>query len=95
MSNTSRNLLLGFVVAACALPLAAAQATDPGNVRVTADVVYGHKDGMALTFDVLRPESPTGATVLYMVSGGWVSRWSAPLAGRPLFVSPHAFCDTC
>ena len=31
MSNTSRNLWLGFVVAACALPLTAkAQETDPG-----------------------------------------------------------------
>ena len=85
MSNTSRNLWLGFLVAACALPLAArAQETGPGDVRVTPDVVYGHKDGMALTFDVLRPENPNGAAVLYMVSGGWVSRWSEPeqLASR-------------
>ena len=85
MSNTSRNLWLGFLVAACALPLAArAQETGPGDLRVTPDVVYGHKDGMALTFDVLRPENPNGAAVLYMVSGGWVSRWSEPeqLASR-------------
>ena len=79
MSNTSRNLWLGFVVAAFALPLAAAaQTADPGDVSVTPDVVYGHKDGMALTFDVLRPENPNGAAVLFMVSGGWVSRWSDP-----------------
>ena len=49
-----------------------------GDVHVTPDVVYGHKDGMALTFDVFRPSSANGAAILYMVSGGWVSRWSPP-----------------
>jgi len=42
------------------------------------DVVYGHKAGMALTFDVVRPEKPNGAAVLFMVSGGWVSVWAPP-----------------
>lgn len=42
------------------------------------DVVYGHKAGMALTFDVVRPEKPNGAAVLFMVSGGWVSMWAPP-----------------
>ncbi len=46
---------------------------------ITADVVYGHKDGLAMTFDVFRPkEKPNGAGVLFMVSGGWYSRWSPP-----------------
>ena len=48
------------------------------DVEVTPDVVYGHKDGMALTFDVFRPSNAHGGAVLYMVSGGWVSRWSPP-----------------
>jgi len=48
------------------------------DVQVTPDVVYGHKDGMALTFDVFRPPNAHGGAVLYMVSGGWVSRWSPP-----------------
>ncbi len=49
------------------------------EVEIVPDVVYGHKDGMALTFDVLRPASgANGAGVLYMVSGGWVSRWAPP-----------------
>lgn len=42
------------------------------------DVIYGHKAGMALTFDVVRPEKPNGAAVLFMVSGGWVSMWAPP-----------------
>jgi acetyl esterase/lipase len=49
------------------------------QVDVTPDVVYGHKDGMALTYDVLRPSgTANGAAVAYMVSGGWVSSWSPP-----------------
>ena len=45
---------------------------------MTPDVVYGRKDGMALTFDVFRPSNAHGGAVLYMVSGGWVSRWTPP-----------------
>ncbi len=54
------------------------------KVSVIPDVVYGHKAGMALTFDVLRPEKPNGAGVLFMVSGGWRSRWSPPGPRRSL-----------
>lgn len=45
----------------------------------TADVVYGHKDGMALFYDVFKPTAKSnGAAVIYMVSGGWFSRWQDP-----------------
>jgi acetyl esterase/lipase len=51
-----------------------------------ADVVYGHKDGMALTFDVFKPaSSANGAGILYIESGGWRSRW------RPFDVSKARF----
>ena len=53
---------------------------------VVPDVVYGHKDGMALTFDVFKPMSNVnGAGVLYIESGGWRSRW------RPLEESRSRF----
>ena len=53
---------------------------------VSPDVVYGHKDGMALTFDVFKPASTAnGAGVLYIESGGWRSRW------RPLEQSRSRF----
>jgi acetyl esterase/lipase len=49
------------------------------SIDVVPDVVYGHKDGLAMTFDVLTPRTtPNGAGVLFMVSGGWVSAWSPP-----------------
>ncbi len=85
MRNLTPKLLLIFVLAACVLPsVTYAQSAPAGDFSVTPDVVYGHKDGMALTFDVLRPDNANGAAVLYMVSGGWVSRWSDPerLAAR-------------
>jgi acetyl esterase/lipase len=53
---------------------------------ITPDVVYGHKAGMAMTFDVIRPKEQNGAAVLFMMSGGWVSFWVPPEA----FVSDEA-----
>jgi acetyl esterase/lipase len=49
-----------------------------GGMSITADVVYGHKDGMALFYDVFTPAKQNGAAVLFMVSGGWFSRWQEP-----------------
>ena len=48
------------------------------DVKVSPDVVYGHKDGMAMTLDVYKPKEPNGAGVLFIISGGWYSRWWAP-----------------
>jgi acetyl esterase/lipase len=48
------------------------------NPQVLADVVYGHKDGLALTFDVIKPEKPSGAGILWIQSGGWYSNWTDP-----------------
>lgn len=48
------------------------------EVKITPDVVYGHKHGLALTYDVYKPEKPNGAAVLFMVSGGWYSMWAPP-----------------
>lgn len=45
---------------------------------ISPDVVYGHKAGMALTLDVIRPAEQNGAAVVFVVSGGWNSTWFAP-----------------
>ncbi len=77
----ARKAWVGLMVLACTLPSTArGQDTPLPDVRIAADVVYGHKDGMALTFDVLTPANSNGAAVLYMISGGWVSRWGPPEA---------------
>jgi acetyl esterase/lipase len=62
----------------------AAAGTGAG-VDIRADIVYGHKDGMALVYDVFRPATRNGAAVLYMVSGGWFSRWQPPARRLPMF----------
>jgi acetyl esterase/lipase len=49
------------------------------DAEILPDLIYGHKDGLAMTLDVLKPRSgANGAAILYMVSGGWVSRWAPP-----------------
>jgi acetyl esterase/lipase len=56
------------------------------EVEIIPDIVYGHKDGMALTFDVFKPKSQSnGAAVIFMVSGGWVSAWAPPAETQPRF----------
>jgi acetyl esterase/lipase len=60
--------LIGIVAALVALQAAA-------ETKITSDVIYGHKDGMALTYDVFRPENANGAGVINMVSGGAFSIW--------------------
>jgi acetyl esterase/lipase len=43
------------------------------NYEKKADVIYGRKDGMALTMDVFCPEKPDGIGVVLLISGGWFS----------------------
>jgi acetyl esterase/lipase len=65
------------LIAALLIALAT-RAAFPDDVKIERDVVYGHKDGMALTFDVLTPASANGAAILHIQSGGWYSRWAPP-----------------
>jgi acetyl esterase/lipase len=37
------------------------------------DVIYGRKDGMALTMDIFQPERPNGIGVVLLISGNWNS----------------------
>ena len=58
------------------------------NGSIMPDVVYGHKAGMALTFDVFMPAGEAnGAGILSMVSGGWFSGWTDPEQARPGYQS--------
>jgi len=58
-----------------AVPLAGRAADSP---RIFPDVVYGHKDGLALTYDVIKPDKPSGAAVILIESGGWFSYYVDP-----------------
>ena len=81
MKMLTRATAATLILICLTIPL---QAQDSGSVL--ADVVYGHKAGMALTLDVFMPDGePNGAVVLNMVSGGWVSRWTDPERARPRY----------
>ena len=69
------------VVAGSGIHIASAQ-----SPTIQPDIVYGHKDGLALTFDSFAPtQKANGAAVVFMVSGGWFSRWTPPAQALPLF----------
>lgn len=67
--------LSGYPRKALGLPTAAELKT----ATYVRDVIYGHRDGMALTYDVFKPKkNANGALVVNMVSAGWNSKWGPP-----------------
>lgn len=71
MKRSKRTLLVVLVISCAACTTV--------KTPFEADVVYGHKDGMALIYDVFKPSGKSnGAGIIYMVSGGWFSRWLPP-----------------
>jgi acetyl esterase/lipase len=82
MRKAKHSLLLLLILATCSVAKAQLK---PSDVEVIPDVVYGHKDGLALTFDVFKPKRQNGAAVIFMVSGGWVSAWIAPATAMPRY----------
>jgi acetyl esterase/lipase len=77
MGTCLRSSVVLLALVACACSASAQGIVDaPAPARqpsLTTDVVYGHKDGLELTFDVYRPAQPNGAGVIAIVSGGWQS----------------------
>jgi acetyl esterase/lipase len=63
-------------------PRSALRAPTPAELKTATyvrDVIYVHRDGMALTYDVFKPvKNANGALVVNMVSAGWRSSWGAP-----------------
>lgn len=43
------------------------------SASIQKDVVYGHLDGMAMVYDVVKPQGPNGLGIIIVVSGGWHS----------------------
>src|SRR5207237_4795859 len=80
MNLTRRVRFLVSAFAAVIVSAGSSPAFAQQSARIR-DVVYGHKFGMALTLDVLKPTKPNGAGVIYMVSGGFNSDIAAVDAG--------------
>ena len=84
--SLTRLLSLICVVLSMLYAVSAISDNHENSVDIEQDVVYGHKAGMALTYDVLTPAEQNGAAILVMVSGGWFSNWYPPEQFAP-FVS--------
>lgn len=74
------------LLAVALLTAGAARAAD--KPAVVPDVVYGHKDGLALTYDVIPAAKPNGAAIVWIQSGGWYSNWVDP-AAWPVVNKPY------
>jgi acetyl esterase/lipase len=62
-----------FFLVICIIFSISASATDSLNFSKT-EVIYGRKDGMALTMTVLTPKrNPKGKAIISVLSGNWVS----------------------
>jgi predicted esterase len=81
LSRGPMIIALGILLAGCSSQpdkkSAEMQNSDPPTkgIRVTPDVVYGHKYGMGLTFDMFQPEKQNGAGIIFIESAGWYSEW--------------------
>jgi acetyl esterase/lipase len=85
MTSLTRSVL-PFLAAALSLAPPAPAADDASTTR-QEDVIYGRKQGTALTMDVFRPKGDAnGAGVIVVVSGGFFSSHEAisPPLIRPL-----------
>lgn len=59
----------------------------PTHADTVRDVVYGHKDGMAMIMDVYQPNAnANGAGIAYMISGGWMSSDAMQRAYESMFM---------
>jgi acetyl esterase/lipase len=72
------NLLMLLAYCSSFLLVSVSPLRADDQFTITPDVIYGHKAGMALTFDVVKPKKPNGAAILFMMSGGWFSNWVPP-----------------
>src|SRR5258708_9655889 len=65
-----------FLISLCVLGIVWTSQSHAGEKNFTrvGDVVYGRKDGTALTMDVFVPKkNANGAAVIWVISGGWFS----------------------
>lgn len=69
----------------------------------TPDVVYDHRDGIALVMDVIKPKKQNGIAVIYTISGGWYCKKNSDYndatfryftdRGQTVFIMSHGSRD--
>ena len=58
---------------------------ESNDVEILDDVIYGHKAGMALIYDVFKPAEPNGTALIFMASFGWRSPWQPAEQKQEMF----------
>jgi acetyl esterase/lipase len=83
VASAMKRILFSILMSWVLTTGSTAWSADPTFTR-TEDVIYGRKQGVALTMDVFTPRQANGAAVIWAVSGGWLSAHDAI---RPLFIN--------
>ena len=86
----ARCSLVALLLGSLAVPFLPQAAAQPKAASVEStrkeDVIYGRKDGLAMTMDVFTPkEKANGLGVIFCVSGGWFSSRGSI---NPVFIQP-------
>jgi acetyl esterase/lipase len=80
MKRYRYGLCLLLTLCFCGLARAQELKWETIKYRAVEDIVYGQKDGLGLTMDVLIPETkPKNIGVIFIISGSWKSRKNATL----------------
>src|SRR5262249_25900889 len=73
-----------FMLASLMWIVAAGSVRGDEPPQIIPDVIYGHKNGMALVMHVYRPAKANGAAIVQIVSGGYFSNWEPANANSHL-----------
>jgi len=65
--------VLAIFVASCSSSAPSIPRGSTTELVITEDVVYGHKDGLAMVLNVYQPAEPNGLGIIFINSGGWRS----------------------
>jgi acetyl esterase/lipase len=74
LPNLQRSIGLSALLLLASIACPSRAAPEPVPCKVVDDIVFGHKDGLALTLDVVTPsENAKGLGVVLVSSGSWRS----------------------
>lgn len=73
------------VFSLCMVLIFYAEFTFSQDSLITRHQVYGHRDGMAMYYDVVEPADSNGLGIVLIVSGGWVSDENVLTTNKPFW----------
>ena len=64
-----------YIILVGSLLIASAALSQDTDSYSQTEIIYGRKDGMALTMTVITPKKANGKAIVSLISGGWVSNF--------------------